>query len=295
MDTLQLPQQEMTHWRASGDGFQYRGHDIFFRQAGNADAPTLLLLHGFPTSSFDWAPLFERLAEHFHVVAADMLGFGFSAKPWPYPYSIFDQADLQQALLARLGRHQHPLHLLAHDYGDTVAQELLARDNPGQIASVVLLNGGLFPETHLPVLIQKLLISPLGPLVARLTNYRSFQRNFDRICARPLGEPLLQTYWQLLTHNRGTRALPGLIRYMRERRKQRSRWVGALQSTQIPVRLIDGLDDPISGAHMVARYRQLITHADVVELPGVGHYPQVEDTEAVWQAALSFWHQHQVI
>ncbi len=284
----------MQQWRAAGDWFQHRGHDIFFRQGGDALAPTLLLLHGFPTSSYDWAPLWSQLTSHFHVIAADMIGFGLSAKPAPYPYSILDQADLQQALLRQLKRDKGPVHVLAHDYGDTVAQELLARQQQSRVlalTSLVLLNGGLFPETHKPVLLQKLLISPLGPLVARLTNYRSFARNFDLICARPLGAEVLKDYWTLLQHNHGERALPGLIRYMRERRQYRSRWVGALQHTTVPTCLIDGLDDPISGAHMVARFRQLVPAAQVVELAGVGHYPQVEASAEVWQALENFWQQ----
>ena len=289
---------DLQQWRASGDWFSHRGYDIFFRQGGPINAPTLLLLHGFPTSSYDWQSLWQRLTNHFHVIAADMIGFGFSSKPMPYPYSIFDQADLQQALLKTLQRDLQPVHLFSHDYGDTVAQELLARqqqENGLDIRSVVLLNGGLFPETHQPVLLQKLLISPLGPVIARLTNYRGFQRNLQRICAQPLDEGLLQEYWQQLQYNHGSRALPGLIRYMKERRQQRPRWVAALQHSDYPIRLIDGLQDPISGAHMVARYRQLVAPADIVELENVGHYPQVEDPDAVWRAATEFWLNHKVI
>jgi pimeloyl-ACP methyl ester carboxylesterase len=68
---------------------------------------------------------------------------------------LLEQADLQQALLAHLQVEQ-PVHILAHDYGDSVAQELLARhyENRLAVASCVFLNGGLFPETHRPVLMQ---------------------------------------------------------------------------------------------------------------------------------------------
>jgi len=79
-----------------------------------------------------------------------------------------------------------------------------------------------------------------------------------------------------------------LIGYMAERRRYRERWVGALVETKTPIRLIDGIDDPISGAHMDARYRELVPNADIVELPGVGHYPQVEAPAAVQAAVLEF-------
>ena len=75
---------------------------------------------------------------------------------------------------------------------------------------------------------------------------------------------------------------------MEERRRHRERWVGALQTTVVPLRVIDGLEDPVSGAHMVARYRELVPHPDVVELDGIGHYPQVEDPQGVVRAFLAF-------
>jgi pimeloyl-ACP methyl ester carboxylesterase len=109
-----------------------------------------------------------------------------------------------------------------------------------------------------------------------------------RICARPLDDTEVDAMWTLLLHNDGLRVLPKLIGYMAERRLHRERWVGALQRTAIPVRLVNGTDDPISGAHMVARYRELIPHPDVVELPGVGHYPQIESPAAVAAASLPF-------
>jgi len=93
------------------------------------DAPTLLLIHGFPTSSWDFSPIWQALTTHFNVIAPDLLGFGFSAKPVAYDYSILDQADLCEALLTRLGVNR--FHILAHNYGDSVAQELLARAHDG--------------------------------------------------------------------------------------------------------------------------------------------------------------------
>jgi pimeloyl-ACP methyl ester carboxylesterase len=76
-----------------------------------------------------------------------------------------------------------------------------------------------------------------------------------------------------------------LFHYMPERRTHRARWVGALQQASIPLRLINGPLDPVSGEHLQVRYRELIEDADVVSLAGIGHYPQLEDPEGVWRAA----------
>ena len=79
-----------------------------------------------------------------------------------------------------------------------------------------------------------------------------------------------------------------LIRYMPERIAHRERWVGALQQSKAPLRVINGPDDPISGAHMVARYRELVPNPDTVSLPGIGHYPQTEDPAGVLKALFEF-------
>ncbi|NXF13812.1 MEST protein, partial [Smithornis capensis] len=97
---------------------------------GSSDV--VILLHGFPTSSYDWSKIWEGLTQRFHrVIALDFLGFGFSDKPRPHRYSILEQADIVEGLVRHLGLRQHRINLLSHDYGDTVAQELLHRDDTG--------------------------------------------------------------------------------------------------------------------------------------------------------------------
>ncbi|WP_300312919.1 alpha/beta hydrolase [uncultured Psychrobacter sp.] len=179
-----------------------------------------------------------------------------------------------------------------------MAQELLARQREGsakqRIASVCLLNGGLFPETHKPVLIQKLLLSPLGPLVSKLITKRKFADNLRRIFGpnTPPTPEVVDSLWQLLNHNNGLAVMHKLIDYMPQRQQHRERWVEAIIESNVPVKLINGSKDPISGQHMAQRYRQLISNAsnanDVTELTQLGHYPQLEDAEAVTTAYLQF-------
>jgi pimeloyl-ACP methyl ester carboxylesterase len=92
---------ELERWKAAGQNFDYLGFDIFYRTEGNG--PHLLLIHGYPFNTWDWAPLWDRLTERFTVVAPDMLGMGFSDKPVAYEYTVHDHADMHEALLAHLG------------------------------------------------------------------------------------------------------------------------------------------------------------------------------------------------
>ncbi len=280
-------------WRARGHFSRFLGREIFSVDSGEIDKPTILLIHGFPTSSWDWVRIWNALNESYRLVAMDMLGFGFSEKPNPHAYSIMEQADLCEALVA--DRKLDAFHVLAHDYGDTVAQELLARQNEGKGAgrwlSLCLLNGGLFPETHQARLIQKLLLSPLGPLITKLSSKRTFDKSLSAVFGpdtRPSREDL-DGFWQLVNYNDGRHGFHNLITYMNDRKKHRERWVRALQDSVVPIGLINGSVDPVSGAHMVERYREVVSRDHfIVELPQIGHYPQVEAPEDVVEAYLRF-------
>lgn len=270
----------VAEWRRRGRHVQLLGRNVFTVDSGGS-GPVILLIHGFPTASWDWSEIWDDLARDHRLVACDMLGFGFSEKPRRYHYTIHDQADRIEALVRHFGLDR--FHVLAHDYGDTVAQELLARQNDGIGAgtwlSVCFLNGGLFPETHRARFIQKLLLSPLGPVISRLNGRRGFARSFGTVFG-PQTQPThaqLDAFWELIEHNDGARVFHELITYMRDRRQHRERWVEALRRSRVPLAVINGSVDPVSGAHMVARFRELIGNDHFIrEFPSIGHYPQVE-------------------
>ncbi|VVP31651.1 2-hydroxy-6-oxo-6-(2'-aminophenyl)hexa-2, 4-dienoic acid hydrolase [Pseudomonas fluorescens] len=286
---MPLAEIPLSVWRKRSQTFVFRGQTIRYWTTGQGEP--LLLIHGFPTASWDWHYLWQPLAQRYRMIACDMLGFGDSAKPANHRYSLLEQADLQQALLAHLQVEQ-PVHILAHDYGDSVAQELLARhyEDKIEVASCVFLNGGLFPETHRPVLMQKLLLSPLGWMIGRAFTRDALVKSFRQIFGPQTGptESELDDFWSLVDSHHGPRIMHKLINYIPERRVQRDRWVAAMQRGEVPMRVIDGEVDPISGAHMVERYRELVSDADTVLLPNIGHYPQIEAPVQVLKHYLAF-------
>jgi len=275
----------LTDWFDSGQLTSINGHRIFFNQCGEGEV--ILFIHGFPTASWDWHKLWEKLTPNYHCIALDMLGFGYSDKP-VQSYSINQQADIIAALM--LQRAITRCHIVSHDYGDTVAQELLARHKEStltfDIKSVTLLNGGLFPESHRPLLSQKLLMSAVGNIVVQFFTKRTLAKNFRSIFGpnTPPSRTEIEQFWQLITRNNGRQVIPKLIRYIDERRVHRTRWVNALQETEIPLLLINGLSDPISGAHLTMRFQELVPKGKVCVLNQIGHYPQIEDPNAVFEA-----------
>lgn len=293
----------LTRWRDTGSEFVFDGHRIFTRSAGGGDE-ALLLLHGFPTASWDFEPMWPALARRFaRVIAFDMLGFGFSDKPAPHRYSVSGQADLAEALLVAHGVRR--VHLIAHDYGACVAQEMLARQReretgarpPEGVAvplSCVFLGAALFPEAYHPPLMQRLLLGPLGPLYLQLAGPRRFARVFSALFGpqtRP-GPIELHDYWQLINLNRGRRALRPLFRYVDERRRQRSRWAPVVIQPRLPLRLICGEADAVAGPRTAERYRELVRQPDIVMLDGIGHYPHLEAPDRCQRAVFAFHELH---
>lgn len=280
-------------WRAEGRAFRHRGHDVFYREGG--DGPALLAIHGFPSASWDWQPMWPALVARFRVIAADLIGFGWSDKPAAYAYSILDQATLVENLLRERGVRE--AHVLAHDYGDTVAQELLARDarrrargDAGlRLRSVCLLNGGLFPEAHRATPAQRLLRTPLGPLLGRMFTRSRFAAQLREIFGpgTPPAPELVDQLWALMLHANGRRVVHRILGYIDERRAHRARWVGALVDAAVPVRFVNGTLDPVSGRHMLDRYREVVPNPDTIALE-VGHYPQLEDPVGVMNAFTRF-------
>lgn len=278
--------EALKRWNNSVCEFNFEGIQISYQAGGQGS--NLLLIHGFPTSSFDFDPMWPGLTEVFSCLVPDLIGMGNSDKP-DRPISVMLQADMLEAICKNQGWSE--AHILAHDLGDTVAQELLARGT-SKISwlSCTFLNGGLFPEKHQPILIQKLLLSPLGKWVAQLSSKKTFRKNMQKIFSpkHPPTEDFLSDSWSLFERNNGKRALPRLIRYMSERKTHRDRWVGAIQHTDIPIILINGSLDPISGRHAAVYYEKMIPNPQVIHLAELGHYPHVESPESVLDAFLNF-------
>lgn len=275
----------LLEWRDSGRIVNVCDVAVFCR-AEPHDGEVILCLHGFPTASFDYRKIWSTLAEHLPAVSYDLVGYGFSAKPTSFGYTTFNQADVVEELLSRLSIKR--AHLLTHDYGNTIAQELFARRAERglrfEIASVCMLNGALFPETHRPIFAQRLLIGPVGAIFGNLVPDAVFKRNLARVFGsqtKPSREEL-RDFAFLFNYNKGKRIAHRLIRYMKERSVYRERWVEGLRSIDVPFRMINGLADQVSGAHLVNRLREVVPElSDIVELDGIGHFPHLESPAEV--------------
>jgi pimeloyl-ACP methyl ester carboxylesterase len=267
-------------WEARGWSEEFRGYPIHtFRQEG--EGPLLLLLHGFPSSSYDWRLLLEEMPEA-NVLAFDFLGFGLSAKPREHDYSLFWQADLAEELVRRHGGGR-PVFVVAHDMGTSVANELMARDLEGklemEVAGILLFNGSMVLEAASPILGQRLLRGHFGALFARLSSERLFRQQFGSVFgdAHPLGDEEAEDQWSLICHSGGRTLGHRLISYMDQREEHAGRWHGAIRDWPGELSLAWGLQDRVATTAVLAALRELRPSVPVTELPELAHYPQLED------------------
>jgi pimeloyl-ACP methyl ester carboxylesterase len=278
-----------TEWIAENDTLvSRRGHRIAFRRRGLG--PTLLLLHGFPTWSYDYAEVASDLARDHDVITLDFLGYGASEKPNPYEYSVAESADIVEDLTAQLDVKS--MRLVTHDYGGIVGQELVDRANRGQLSfaidSLIMLNSGIVYSAYRPTRLQKLLIQPvIGRLLAGRVSAARLRSALDAIRGTPLTDTEFDDLWLGLSRDNGHKLSHLLIKYNAERAIHHRRWEAALANWTGPLHLVWGLDDPVSGRHVLEQATKVLPHAAVTELAGVGHYPQSEAPQAVIAAVRS--------
>ncbi|XP_064465081.1 mesoderm-specific transcript protein-like [Ornithodoros turicata] len=292
------PQSPLLYqWQESASFFIVDGYDIFFKDvkgmANNDDI--LLCLHGFPTSSFDYHLVLPALRRVFsRVVFLDFLGFGYSDKPRFHKYSISEQANITETLVRML--RVKKLHILSHDYGDTVAQELIARQNeaalPFVIKTLCMLNGGIFPSHHHPRWSQKVLLMPvIGVIASRLMNHLTFRIALNDVFG-PNTKPTaadVHNYWHLSRHKEGYRVFGALLSYIEERTLHEKRWTDALKQSSAPVHMIYGPADPVNPPPFDDHYRKMYPQHSIHILPKeIGHYVQLEAPQDMIVAYLPF-------
>jgi pimeloyl-ACP methyl ester carboxylesterase len=284
---MQRP-EGLQRWRDGGRLLRQRGHRIFVHDSGPRSEDGVLILHGFPSSCHDWAQVVPRLDGRARVVAFDLLGYGLSDKPEAGPFSLFAQADLAEAVAAECGLRR--CVLVSHDVGQTVAAELMARQEAGQLPfeirhSIVTNGSTLVDLAQLSAGQRALLALPDAPLAQPLLleGFRAALRDtFSK--QHPPSDADLDCMLASIRENGGDRLLPRLIRYVEERRANLARWSAALTGFSAPLSVFWGEQDPIAVPAMAQRIRELRPATDVHLWPDVGHWPPLEVPERMAEA-----------
>jgi pimeloyl-ACP methyl ester carboxylesterase len=267
-------------WKTKGKFIKINKHTLFVIDEGSSEN-TLVILHGYPTSSFDYYKALPYLTKQYRVIIHDHLGFGFSDKPLNYSYSLIEQADMALLLWKNLALQN--ITLLAHDYGTSVATEIIARHNQNQlninIKKLILSNGSMHIELAKLRTIQKLLKNKItGKWVAKLANQAVFNRNIRNIYfdASKISQEELNEMWFQINYNNGRNVIHLLSNYINERYFFWHRWIGALTQTKIKTKIVWATHDPIAVKIIAEQLHKEIPNNELHWLESTGHFPMLE-------------------
>jgi pimeloyl-ACP methyl ester carboxylesterase len=289
----------LSRWREEGGLVQLdvRGRtvSVFRRRGGPASGEVWTLLHGWPTTSWDWALIAPVIERAHRTIVPDWPGVGLSSKGDDVDYSI----DALAETVIELWRHEGitSTRVVAHDVGTTVAQELLARHLEGRLdvdlLSVTWLNGSLYPDLHRPTRSQIALLDPAtGPAVAAAIDADLFCARIAAVhdAAHQPSEATLAQHWIAFGGPESAREIPRFLRNLRDRHDRADRLVDAIETTRVSQRFIWGERDPIAGRQQSERILQRFgPSVDLVSFADCSHYPHTERPRDVVEEMLRPW------
>ncbi len=286
--TLAVP--SFNTWKASGKYIQINQHQVFVIDQGQ-HKETIVILHGYPSCSYDYYAVLPILTQKYRVIIHDHLGLGLSDKPDDFSYSLLEQADTALILWKQLKLNH--VHLLAHDYGTSIATEIIARINMGlesiQLKSITIGNGSMLIEMAQLLITQRLLKHDTwGPLLANLSNKAIFINSFKKLWAdkSKINYKEFDVLWEMMTYGDGRKVLPRITKYIDERKKFWHRWIGGLSRTDMHINLIWADKDPVAVIDMAYELEKKINSNTLKILPNVGHYPMLEAPEMYAEAVM---------
>ncbi|MEZ0122839.1 MAG: alpha/beta fold hydrolase [Candidatus Reddybacter sp.] len=287
--------QDIQKWVDQGTFTKVNGAKVFVVSAGKAKQKGhgVLIVHGFPGSSWDWSGVVPQIAEHTRVVIPDMIGFGRSDKPqkgtFEDHYSLFKQADLYEAIAKKEGLTE--VMLVAHDMGQTVASELMKRHQEGtlsfKIKHAIIFDGSTLINlvNLLPMQINALAApDTLGPDIPRDAIMKDLNDSFAY--TYPAGERVLGIMADQILHNEGDRVFNRQIRYMIQRKENLQRWQAGIINFNGPVSMFWAEDDPVSVVKMAYAWKDMQPKIDLHIWPGVAHWPMIDVPDRVAKVIL---------
>lgn len=244
----------------------------------------LVILHGYPTSSYDYHKILPELSKHYRIIIHDLIGFGYSSKPDNYYFSISDQVDYALELWRILGLQN--ITILGHDYGTEIAQEIIAREQslllPFSIEKIILSNGNM-PINHLNYIesdrtlkqnLSKLLITMLSSFGYYKKIIKDSFSDESKISDEEINE-----MWQQLSFDNGRELMHFVENHIQERKIFWNRWISSIEETKIPLQLIVCAEDKYSNTHLKELCSKKIANTKVHEIEDCGHYPMLENPD----------------
>lgn len=295
-------------WLQQGSFFDWRSPEttsaaselrIFHAEFGDPEAPTLLLLHGFPTSSIDWYDVVGELSREHRVCVLDLPGFGFSDKPRGARYSLLSDSRLVGNYLGEV-LHAQTGAIVAHDRGDSVALMFAdwcaSAQAPFELTHLVLGNGNMFLPLSSLTSFQRLVLDPasargvLDVLTPEMLAAGAGESMFTP--SRALDDPAIAALAHTFAVNDVIAVLHDTIQYLVERSEHEQAWLEALSKAPVPTTLVWGLCDVIAPLRVAAYIWNTYLAAKPGEnefwlLPRANHYLQHDQPKEFCEVVLA--------
>jgi len=273
------------------------GVRIFYREAGPADAPHVLLLHGFPSSSHMFRDLIPALADKYHVVAPDYPGFGHSDMPAPgaFAYTFDHLADVIDTFTARVGLDRYALYV--QDYGAPVGFRLAVR-HPERIRALVIQNGNAYDEGLREFWdpIKAYWQDPTGANrdgLAKALELESTRWQYLQGARRP--ERISPDGWltdQALLDRPGNKEIQLQLFYSyRSNPPHYAEWQAYFRRHQPPALIVWGRNDPIFPAEGARPFTRDLKDVEL-HLLDTGHFALEEEGETIARLMRAFLERH---
>ncbi|HUM52742.1 MAG TPA: alpha/beta hydrolase [Chitinophagales bacterium] len=283
-------------WKQKGNYIDVYGKSVFHIHY-KTEEPTIAFLHGYPSASFDYYNVLPNLENSFSYIIHDQIGFGLSAKPSNYSYSLIEQAEIAIELWKKLGIKE--IHLVSHDYGTSVANEIIVRKlqgfEPVKIKTITFCNGSMHIELAQLKLVQKLLKHPtFGKYIVALMNKRTFIKTMQDIWfdKQLFNIDEMNVLYDLLQLNSNNEVLHKISQYNNERVKYWHRWIGNLPNIDIPTHILWAQQDPIAVRAIAEQLHKEIPNSVYTKIDNCGHYPMLEKPQEWCEKMMKFIQQN---
>jgi len=297
--------RDLREWKKDGVyiTFGANQHKLFVKQFGIESASsekTLLLIHGFPESSYSYHAIVDGMLKTFdRIILFDMLGYGWSDKPTStYSYSLLEQADSALEVWKHFGVKGG--HMLSHDMGDSVATEIIARHQEGKLPewfakglqSATFTNGSMVLELAELRVTQKLFLSSFGHVLSKLTFYGLFRHQIRSAHGNlNLSQEAIRSIWEANSLQNGHKKANLTIKYINDRKcYEKTRWLPALAKTNVPIHICWGEDDAVARVAMAHFLKnEVCKHAKLTIMKGMGHFCQLENPSKWVESVSDFY------
>ena len=291
--------KKLKKWREEGQILELQGKKIFVHDQGPKVDDAVFIVHGYPGSSWDFQGVVERIGDKARTVVMDMRGFGLSEKPlegtYQENYTLELQADLYVALAQKLGLKS--VILVAHDMGQTVGLELMARfeesRTPFRIRHAILLDGStLVDMIQLQPFQTQLLAQPAVAYdddMAWQDIVDLFPGTFGKETkARDDFDEIVTCMSHQIDYDHGSRVVGSIGHYLKERKEEFARWSRTLFTFKhAPMTVIWGVQDPVALIAMADRIKKERPVTDLYKYEDSGHWPSIECPDRIGDAIIA--------